>query len=103
MKTDLIAGLSLAVGSASFLISSTKIASPPKVWIASRKGAFYSWLSELLRCPYCVGTWLSIFAVAIYRPRVTHGFFLLDYLVSVMIISGLAMLPVLWIKKALGK
>jgi len=103
MTSNLIA-LSLATGSASFLISSTEISKPVRIWVAIRsRNKFFSWLSRLLQCPYCVSVWLSIFASAAYRPGMVHRFLPLDYLVSVMAISGLSMLPVLWIKKALGK
>jgi hypothetical protein len=40
--------------------------------------------------------------VAVYRPRLVHEWATLDYLVMVMIIDGLAMPPVLIIKKAVG-
>ena len=101
--TEVILALALSVGSASFLITSTEISRGPRVWISRRKGKFFSWLSRLLGCAYCTATWLAIFATAIYRPRVVHEFFLLDYLVSVFIINGVAMLIVLIIRKALGK
>ncbi len=62
----------------------------------------WAWLSGVLICPYCTGTWLSLAAVAVYRPRLVHESAPLDYLVMVMVISGLAMLPVLIIKQAVG-
>ena len=97
-----ILALSAAVGSASWLICKTEITLPLRVWIAKRSaGRFFGWLSKLLKCPYCTGTWLSVFAVAIYRPRIVHMWLPLDLLVSVFVTSGLSMLPVLWIKKAL--
>lgn len=99
-----VIALSLAVGSGSWLICKTEISQPLRVAVAQRSASsFFRWLSKLLGCPYCTGTWLSLFAVAIYRPRVVHLFYPLDLLVSVMIISGMAMLPVLIIRKGLGK
>lgn len=96
--------LSAAVGSGSFLICMTEISKPLRLAVAVRaSGGFWLWLSKLLGCPYCTGVWLSLFAVGVYRPQVVHGWLPLDLLVSVMAVSGLGMLPVWWIKKALGK
>ena len=100
--------LAIAVGSGSFMVSLTKIFVPVRVAVASRisksrKGRFFSWLSELLACPYCLGTWLSLAATAIYRPLIVHELWPLDYLVTVMFMNGTAMLTVLVIKKALAK
>ena len=99
-----VISLSFAIGSGSFMICLTKVFVPVRVFVAKRS-AKKSWkqLSELLACPYCTATWLSLFAVAIYRPRLVHEFAPLDYLVTVMIMNGLAMLMVLVIRKALVK
>jgi len=99
-----LAILSVAIGSAAWLFCKTEITSKPRLWIASRSGnKFFMWLSKLLNCPYCLGMWLSIAAVLIYRPRAVHLWLPLDLFVSVMTLSGLSMLTVLIIKKALGK
>jgi hypothetical protein len=106
MSADIVATLSLAAaaGSGSFMISKSKMFAGPRDWAGRRKqhGVFWAWLSEVLICPYCTGTWLSLAAVAIYRPRLVHQWAPLDYLVTVMVISGLAMLPVLIITQAVG-
>jgi hypothetical protein len=65
-------------------------------------GSSYSRQCTLDRRPDCTGTWLSLAAVAVYRPRPVREWATLDYLVMVMMINGLAMLPVLIIKKAVG-
>ena len=86
------------------MISKTEISVPLRTYVASRSAhPFFSWLSRLLSCPYCTGTWLSIAAVAIYRPYAVHLFAPLDFLVTVFLVNGAAMLPVLVIRKALGK
>jgi hypothetical protein len=106
MSADIVATLSLAaaIGSGSFMISKSKMFAVPRDWAERRKqhGLLWAWLSGVLICPYCTGTWLSLAAVAIYRPRLVHEWAPLDYLVMVMVISGLAMLPVLIIKQAVG-
>ena len=106
MSADIVATLSLAaaIGSGSFMISKSKMFAFLRDWAGHRKqnGSLWAWLSGVLICPYCTGTWLSLAAVAIYRPRLVHEWAPLDYLVMVMVISGLAMLPVLIIKQAVG-
>jgi len=106
MSADIVATLSLAaaIGSGSFMISKSKMFAFLRDWAERRKqnGLLWAWLSGVLICPYCTGTWLSVAAVAVYRPRLVHEWAPLDYLVMVMVISGLAMLPVLIIRQAVG-
>ena len=106
MGAEIVATLALAaaIGSASFMISKSKMFAVPRNWAGRRKqnGLLWAWLSGVLVCPYCTGTWLSLAAVAVYRPRLVHEWAPLDYLVMVMVINGLAMLPVLVIKQAVG-
>ena len=100
------AALACAVGSASFTLSQAKISSPLRMWVAGKtRGGHHGWiwLSDLLACPYCTGTWLSAAAVAVYRLKVVDGAGPVDYVVSVLTISGAAMLPVHVIQKAAGK
>ena len=106
MGGELVATLSLAaaIGSGSFMISKSKMFAFARDWAERRKqnGVLWAWLSGVLICPYCTGTWLSLAAVAVYRPRLVHQWAPLDYLVMVMVINGLAMLPVLIITQAVG-
>ena len=106
MSAEIAATLSLAAatGSGSFMISKSKMFAFLREWAERRKrnGLLWAWLSGVLICPYCTGTWLSLAAVAVYRPRLVHEWAPLDYLVMVMVINGLAMLPVLIIKQAVG-
>jgi len=90
--------LAAAVGSASFMVSKSKMFKFLRDW-AERRNA---WLSGLLICPYCTGTWLSLAAVAVYRPFTVHMWWPADYLVTVLAVNGLAMLPVLIIRTAVG-
>jgi hypothetical protein len=106
MGADIVATLSLAaaIGSGSFMISKSKMFAFLRDWAGRRKehGLLWAWLSGVLICPYCTGTWLSLAAVAAYRPRLVREWAPLDYLVTVMVINGLAMLPVLIITQAVG-
>jgi hypothetical protein len=106
MSAEIVATLSLAaaIGSGSFMISKSKMFAFLRDWAERRKqnGVFWAWLSGVLICPYCTSTWLSLAAVTVYRPRLVHEWAPLDYLVTAMVINGLAMLPVLIIKQAVG-
>jgi hypothetical protein len=106
MSAEIVATLSLAaaIGSGSFMISKSKMFAFLRDWADRRRqnGLLWAWLSAVLICPYCTSTWLSLAAVAVYRPRLVHQWPPLDYLVMVMVINGLAMLPVLIIKQAVG-
>lgn len=106
MTAEIVATLSLAaaIGSGSFMISKSKMFAFLRDWAERRKpdGSLWAWLSGVLICPYCTGTWLSLAAVAVYRPRLVHEWAPLDYLVMVMVMNGLAMLPVLIINQAVG-
>jgi len=106
MSADIVATLSLAaaIGSASFMISKSKMFAFARDWAGRRRqdGVLWAWLSGVLICPYCTSTWLSLAAVAVYRPRLVHQWAPLDYLVTVMVLNGLAMLPVLIITQAVG-
>jgi hypothetical protein len=106
MSAEIDATLSLAaaIGSGSFMISKSKMFAFLRNWAERRKqnGVFWAWLSGVLICPYCTSTWLSLAAVAVYRPLLVHEWAPLDCLVTVMMINGLAMLPVLIIKQAVG-
>ena len=106
MSADIVATLSLAaaIGSGSFMISKSKMFAflRDRAGRRKQKGLPWAWLSGVLICPYCTGTWLSLAAVAVYHPRLVHEWAPLDYLVMVMVINGLALLPVLIIMQAVG-
>lgn len=92
--------LALAIGALCFITSQSKISRAPRVWIASRKGKVSRWISDLAACPVCTATWMALAATAVYRPLLVHEWWPLDYFVTALAITGVAMLPVLVIKQA---
>lgn len=92
--------LALATGAASFIISRAKISRVPRVWLAQRKSAAGRWLSDLVACPLCTATWLSLFATVIYRPWLVRFFWPTDFLTTALAITAVAMVAVLVIRKA---
>lgn len=69
-----LAWLALAVASASYTISKTKIAVPFRNWARARN----AWLGDLVSCPYCVSHYLAAIAVLLYRPRVVNLLWVFD-------------------------
>jgi hypothetical protein len=92
--------VALAVGAVAQIGSASKISSPLRLWVAQRKTPFWRWVSDLLVCPFCSGVWLSAAGTAIVRPWLVTGFVLIQFGVTWLAVSALAMLPVLWIRKA---
>ena len=49
-----------------------------------------TWLGKLACCGYCLGHWVAFALVAIYRPRLFGGWWLLDYFLTGLVIAWLA-------------
>lgn len=97
------AALALAIGTASFITSSSKISRRPRMWLAEQDSAAGRWAFDLASCPLCTATWLSLFATAIYRPKLVNRAGPLGYLVTALAVTGGAMLQVAVIRKAVEK
>ena len=95
--------LALAVGAASFITSSAKISRRPRMWLAEQESAAGKWAFDLVSCPLCTATWLSLGAVAVYRPLLVRRAWPLDYLVTSLAVTAGAMVPVLVIRKAVER
>lgn len=81
-----VLALGVASGTAAFTISRTTITSSLRGFVASHS----RWLGKLLSCSYCLSHWLAAVAVAIYRPRVIDGSWLIvdlgvSWLISVLV------------------
>lgn len=96
--------LALAVGSLAFMGSTAKISQKPRVWLAKRaKGTGVNqWLFDLVSCPYCLGTWISFAATAVYRPLLVHLWWPADYVATSLAMAAAVMLPMLVIKRAVS-
>lgn len=78
--------LSLVTASVAFALSETTVFAEAREWVKSRS----VWLGKLVCCGYCLGHWVAFFLVAIYRPRLFEGWWLLDYLLTALVIAWLA-------------
>jgi hypothetical protein len=83
-----IALLSFATASIAFGIAETKLLAP----LRERTKRRSQLLGELISCGYCLGHWVALGLVAIYRPRLFNAWWLLDYLITALIIAWLAAL-----------
>jgi len=78
--------LSFVTASISFIVTDTKIFMPIRDWVKRQN----SLLGELLSCGYCSRHWVAFGLVAIYRPKLFHSWWLLDYFLTALAIAWLA-------------
>ena len=101
--------LALGVGSGSFILSLSQVSLPLRTWVHGRcrpgapRWKAWKWLFDLLSCPFCVSVWLSLAAMAVYRPEVLPYWWPVGYVTVSLAVSSVAMAAVLVIKKAVGK
>ena len=93
--------VALAVGAVAQIASVSQISMPVRLWLAKKKRQPYRWLNDLISCAFCSGVWLSAAGTAIVRPWLVHGPVIIQFGVTWLAVASLAMLPVLWIRKAL--
>ena len=94
--------LSLVTAYVAFTVSETVIFAPLRGWAKARS----SWLGKLLACGFCAGFWVALGLVAIFRPRLFVSWWLLDYLLSAMVIAWLAAFQwaaLCWLMERAGK
>lgn len=81
-----VALLSLVTASVAFSLCETTLFGGLRDWVQGRS----VWLGKLACCGYCLGHWVAFVLVAIYRPRLFGGWWLLDYLLTALVIAWLA-------------
>lgn len=93
MSTVLIfLALSISCASVSFTITKSRIFKGFREFFYNRSNKkIYKFLSEFLSCPYCFSHWVSLAMTIIWLPKITNcGFPIMDYLVSIFTIIGIA-------------
>jgi hypothetical protein len=78
--------LSLVTASISFTVSETKIFKPLREWLKTK----VAFLGELLSCGYCLGTWIALILVVLFRARLFESWWPLDYLLTALFVSWLS-------------
>jgi hypothetical protein len=97
-----IALLSVVTASIAFTITETKLFAPLREWVR-RSSSFWG---EMVACGYCFGHWLAFALVAVYRPRLFHAWWVVDYFLTALVIAWLAALQwavLCWIMVKIGK
>jgi hypothetical protein len=65
-----------------------------------------AWLGKMACCGYCLGHWFAFGLVAIYRPKLFQGWWLLDYFLTALVIAWLAAFQwaaLCWLMEKAGK
>jgi len=94
--------LALATASASFTVCEMRLFAGFREWVARRN----QWLGELFSCAYCLGHWIALGLVAVYRARLFHAWLPLDYFLTALVIawaSALQWVVMCWLMDRTGK
>lgn len=75
--------LSFVAASISFTVAETKLFKPSREWLQVRN----VFLGGLISCGYCLGHWVAVGLVAVYRPKQFTAWWLLDYFLAAPVIA----------------
>ncbi len=78
--------LSLVTARVALILSETTVFAGPRDWAGGQS----IWLEKLASYGYCLGHWVAFGLVAIYRPRLFEARWMLDYLLTAVVIGWLA-------------
>ncbi len=78
--------LSLVTASVAFSLSETTVFAGARDWVKGRS----VWLGKLAGCGYCLGHWIALGLVAVYRPKLFERWWLLDYFLTALVVAWLA-------------
>jgi hypothetical protein len=85
-----------------FTLCQTTVFAGLRDWVKRRS----VWLGKLTCCGYCQGHWIAFVLVAIYHPRLFAAWWLLDYILTTLVIAWLAAFQwaaLCWVMKKAGK
>ena len=102
LPLSILLALALAVASISFTVTETKLFKPYREWATKKAPIFGS----LFSCGYCFGHWVAALLVVIYRPRLFNFYWLLDYIITGLVIAwlaGLQWVAMCWLVQKTGK
>jgi hypothetical protein len=99
---DSVIYLSFVTASLSFTVTETKFFLPIREWIKKRN----TLLGELFSCGYCFGYWIAFALVTLYRPKIFDFWWLLDYILTALVIAWLSAFQwifMCWLMEKTGK
>ena len=94
--------LSLVTASVALALSETTLFAGLREWVKARS----AWLGRLACCGYCLGHWIAFGLVAVYRQRPYDAWWLLDYVLTALVIAWLAAFQwaaFCWLMEMVGK
>lgn len=94
--------LSIVTASISFTMTETKLFKPVRVWLKGKNG----FMGELFSCGYCIGHWIAVTLVLIYRVQIFNVWSPLDYFLTILVIawlSGFQWILMCWLMEKAGK
>lgn len=94
--------LSMVTASVSFTVAETKFFAGFRRWMKNSS----SLCGELFSCGYCFGHWVALILAAMYKPRLFHAWWPLDYFFTVLVIAWLAAFQwalLAWLMEKAGK
>lgn len=94
--------LSMVAACISFTVTETKLFAPFREWMKNKS----SLAGGLFSCGYCLGQWVAIILVAIYKPKLFESWWLLDYLLTAFVIAWIASIQwifMCWLFNIAGK
>ena len=99
---DQVLWLSMVTASVAFTLSETALFAGARDWAKGRSAR----LGKLAGCGYCLGHWVALGLVTIYRPRLFVWWWVLDYLLTALVIAWLAAFQwatLCWLMERAGK
>lgn len=78
--------LSIVTASVAFTVTETKLFKPFREWLLKKS----SFLGDLFSCGYCFGHWVAFALTAVYKPRLFHAWWPLDYFLTALVIAWLS-------------
>ena len=94
--------LSIVTASISFAVTETQVLLPFREWLRVKN----SLIGDLLSCGYCLGHWIALALVVIYRPRIFESWWLVDYFLTALVIAWLGAFQwilLCWLMDRVGK
>ncbi|RQW06329.1 DUF1360 domain-containing protein [candidate division KSB1 bacterium] len=78
--------LSLVTASLAFMLTESKIFQPWRQWLKAHSRFF----GELFSCGFCLGHWIALFLVILFKPHLFPTWWLFDYFLVTLMIAWVA-------------
>lgn len=99
---EMVIYLSVVTASIAFTVTETKLFKPLREWLLKKN----TFLGNLFSCGYCFGHWIAFALTAVYKPRLFHAWWPLDYFLTALFIAwfgGIQWAAMCWFMDKAGK